>query len=82
MMSSSCVCVVLECDKAICLNELGRMMSWYRDRQYSETFFRKSLDVVMDILQDRRLMREKRMNNLNPKLVILCKSLVAMVCII
>ena len=75
------MCVVLECDKAICLNELGRMMSWYGDRQYSEMIFRKSLDVVMDILQDRRLMREERMNNLNPKLVILCKSLVAMVCI-
>ena len=61
--------LVLECDKAICLNELGRMMSWYGDRQYSVTFFRKSLDAVLDMLQDRTLMQEERLSTLNPNLV-------------
>ena len=65
------LCVVLECDKAVCLNELGRMMSWYGDRDYSVTFFRKSLDAVMDMLQDRTLMQEERLNTLNSKLVII-----------
>ena len=64
-----CVCVLLECDKAICLNELGRMMSWYGDREYSVTFFRKSLDIVMEMLQDRTLIQEERLNTLNPRLV-------------
>ena len=66
------MCVVLECDKVICLNELGRMMSWYGDRQYSVTFFRKSLDAVLDMLQDRTLMQEERLTTLNPKLVMFC----------
>ena len=64
-----CVCVVLEGDKAICLNELGRMMLWYGDREYSVTFFRKSLDAVLDMLQDRTPMQEERLTNLNPNLV-------------
>ena len=70
-MMSSCVCVFVlsECDKAICLNELGRMMSWYGDRQYSGTFFRKSLDTVLDMLKDDTLMSEKRLENFHPKLV-------------
>ena len=63
------MCVVLEGDKAICLNELGRMMSWYGDREYSVTFFRKSLDAVLDMLQDRTPMQEERLTNLNPNLV-------------
>ena len=70
------MCVVLECDKAICLNELGRMMSWYGDREYSGTFFRKSLDTVLVILQDRKLIREdrklkreERLKHFHPKLV-------------
>ena len=69
MMSSSCLCVVLECDKAICLNELGRMMSWYGDRQYSEIFFKKSLDTVLVMLKDHTLMKEKRLRDLHPELV-------------
>ena len=64
-----CVCVVLECDKAICLNELGRMMLWYGDRQYSVTFFRKSLDVVLGMMKDQTLMQEKRLEYFHPKLV-------------
>ena len=71
--------VVLECDKAICLNELGRMMSWYGDREYGITFFRKSLDIVLDMLQDRALMQEERLSTLHPKLV--TKQVISMVCI-
>ena len=70
--------VVLECDKAICLNELGRMMSWYGDRVYSGTFFRKSLDAVLDILKDDTLMKEKRLENFHPELV----HMFSLVCII
>ena len=44
------------------------------DRQYSEMILRKSLDIVIDILQDHTLMQQERLNNLNPKLVILGKS--------
>ena len=61
------MCVLLECNKAICLNELGRMMSWYGDREYSVTFFRKSLDVVMEMLQQDRV--GQRWNALNSRLV-------------
>ena len=63
------MCVVLECDKAICLNELGRMMSWYGDRVYSGTFFRKSLDTVLDMLKDDAVMKERKLENFHPKLV-------------
>ena len=61
------MCVLLECNKAICLNELGRMMSWYGDREYSVTFFRKSLDVVMEMLQQDRV--GQRWNAPNSRLV-------------
>ena len=63
------MCVLLECDKAICLNELGRMMSWYGDRQHSEIFFKKSLDAVLVMLQDNALMQDKILYYLHPKLV-------------
>ena len=75
------MCVVLECDKAICLNELGRMMSWYGDRVYSGTFFRKSLDIVLDMLKDDTLMKEDRMEYLHPQLVYTHK-IFCVVCII
>ena len=54
---------ILECDKTICWNELGRMMVWCGDRLHASTFFRKSLEVVLDILADQQLMTEKRMEN-------------------
>ena len=63
------LCVVLECDKAVCLNELGRMMSWYGDRDYSGIFFRKSLDTVLVMLKDHKLMQEERLECFHPKLV-------------
>ena len=44
-------------------------MSWYGDREYSVTFFRKSLDIVLEMLQYRTLMQEERLNTLNPRLV-------------
>ena len=77
-----CVCVVLECDKAICLNELGRMMSWYGDRVYSGMFFRKSLDIVLDMLKDDMLMKEKRLENFHANLVNIYVQLISLVCII
>ena len=72
------MCLVLECDKAICLNELGRMMSWYGDRQYSGSFFRKSLDVMLELLKDQShdtLVNDKKLENLHPKLVFLVNVL-------
>ncbi|XP_065916020.1 uncharacterized protein [Dysidea avara] len=47
-----------KCDKAICWNELGRMMVWCGDRLHTSTFFNKSLEVVFDILDDKQLVKE------------------------
>ena len=75
--------LVLECDKAICLNELGRMMSWYGDRQYSGTFFRKSLDVMLELLKDQShhtLMNDNKLEYIHPKLVLFyCKDFVVLI---
>ena len=60
---------ILECDKAICWNELGRMMVWCGDRPHAVTFFRKSLEVVFDMLDDRELMKEVHLKNVHHKLV-------------
>ncbi|XP_065915005.1 uncharacterized protein [Dysidea avara] len=58
-----------KCDKAICWNELGRMMVWCGDRPHAVTFFRKSLEVVFDMLDDRELMKEVHLKNVHHKLV-------------
>ena len=60
---------VLECDKATCWNELGRMMVWCGDRQHAATFFRKSLEAVFDMLNNRELMKEERFKDVHHKMV-------------
>ncbi|XP_065914704.1 uncharacterized protein [Dysidea avara] len=52
-----------KCDKAICWNELGRMMVWCGDRLHASTFFRKSLEAVFDILGDQQLVTEHRLKD-------------------
>ena len=61
---------ILECDKAICWNELGRMMVWYGNRLHAATFFRKSLEIVFNILGDQELMAQQRLiDGIHKKLV-------------
>ena len=44
-------------------------MVWCRDQQHASKFFRKSLEVVCDILDDKELVKEERLKDVHHKLV-------------
>jgi len=44
-------------------------MVWCGDQQHASTFFRKSLEVVCDIVDDKELMKEERLKDVHHRLV-------------